>query len=307
MGPVTPTFRPICDSVGSGQVSATHRGIAKHAAMATGRSSVHCCPKGGGVMHHRLSCGRLDQPIESEPVVQAASCIVRSVMSRGAAQAAVVPKGRAHVGGTAEQRGQPRKRERLWRNSQSARVSPLHHGRVTSAPWRRMSGTWVTQVRRPGWHPHDRRPHLQEEFSVRGRYKGTYSVQSTPVPGNAWSEAVPVPPSPKQAITPDWDAVTRGIALPQRRLADLRNALGLWRRKTRAVNQVRELVRSRWHGDSRRAFTRWCVRAAATAASMARLTRYKLRERERAVNLDTAAVDQACARAPRRHGTRAVC
>ena len=142
---------------------------------------------------------------------------------------------------------------------------------------------------------------------MRGRYKGTYSVQSTPVPGNAWSEAVPVPPSPKQAITPDWDAVTRGIALPQRRLADLRNALGLWKRKTRAVNQVRELVRSRWHGDSRRAFTRWCVRAAATAASMARLTRYKLRERERAVNLDTAAVDQACARAPRRHGTRAVC
>ena len=166
-----------------------------------------------------------------------------------------------------------------------------------------MSRTWVTQVRRPGWHPHDRRPHLQEEFSVRGRYKGTYSVQSTPVPGNAWSEAVPVPPSPKQAITPDWDAVTRGIALPQRRLADLRNALGLWKRRTRAVNQVRELVRSRWHGDSRRAFTRWCVRAAATAASMARLTRYKLRERERAVNLDTAAVDQACARAPRRHGT----
>jgi len=83
MGPVTPTFRPICDSAGSGQVSATHRGIAKHAAMATGRSSVHCCPKGGGVMHHRLSCGRLDQPIESEPVVQAASCIVRSVMSAG--------------------------------------------------------------------------------------------------------------------------------------------------------------------------------------------------------------------------------
>ena len=34
-------------------------------------------------MHHRLSCGRLDQPIESEPVVQAASCIVRSVMSAG--------------------------------------------------------------------------------------------------------------------------------------------------------------------------------------------------------------------------------
>jgi|TARA_B110001469_G_C9467620_1_gene235210 hypothetical protein len=28
---------------------------------------------------------------------------------------------------------------------------------------------------------------------------------------------------------------------------------------------------------------------------MARLTRYKLRERERAVHLDTAAVDQACA------------
>ena len=112
---------------------------------------------------------------------------------------------------------------------------------------------------------------------MRGRYKGTYSVQSTPVPGNTWSEAVPVPPSPKQAITPDWDAVTRGIALPQRRLADLRNALGLWKRRTRAVNQVRELVRSRWHGDSRRAFTRWCVRAAATAASMARLTRYKLR------------------------------
>ena len=75
MGPVTPTFRPICDSAGSGQVSATHRGIAKHAAMATGRSSVHCCPKGGGVMHHRLSCGRLDQPIESEPVVQAARCM----------------------------------------------------------------------------------------------------------------------------------------------------------------------------------------------------------------------------------------
>jgi len=178
---------------------------------------------------------------------------------------------------------------------------------IVSDAVRGMSRTWVTQVRRPGWHPHDRRPHLQEEFSVRGRYKGTYSVQSTPVPGNAWSEAVPVPPSPKQAITPDWDAVTRGIALPQRRLADLRNALGLWKRRTRAVNQVRELVRSRWHGDSRRAFTRWCVRAAATAASMARLTRYKLRERERAVNLDTAAVDQACARAPRRHSTRAVC
>ena len=165
----------------------------------------------------------------------------------------------------------------------------------------------MTQVRRPGWHPHDRRPHLQEEFNVRGRYKGTYSVQTTPAPRNAWSEAVPVPPSPKQPISPDWDAVTRGVALPQRRLAELRNALSSWRRKTRAVHLVRELVRSRWHGDSRRAFTRWCVLAAATAASMARLTRYKLRERERAVNLDTAAVDQACARAPRRHGTRAVC
>ena len=158
-----------------------------------------------------------------------------------------------------------------------------------------MSRPWVTQVRRPGWHPHDRRPHLQEEFNVRGRYKGTYSVQTTPSPRNAWSEAVPVPPSPKQPISPDWDAVTRGVALPLRRLADLRDALSSWRRKTRAVHLVRELVRSRWHGDSRRAFTRWCIVAAATAASMARLTRYKLRERERAVHLDTAAVDQACA------------
>ena len=86
MGPVTPAFRPMCDSAGSGQVSATHRGIDRQASMATGRSSVHCRPKGGGVIHHRLSCGRLDQPIESGPVVHEASCICRRIVVCGAAR-----------------------------------------------------------------------------------------------------------------------------------------------------------------------------------------------------------------------------
>ena len=86
IGPVTPAFRPMCDSAGSGQVKAKHRGIDRHASMATGRRSVHCRPKGGGVMHHRLSCGKLDQPIESGPVVHDASCIMRRrVRSRSVA------------------------------------------------------------------------------------------------------------------------------------------------------------------------------------------------------------------------------
>lgn len=37
-------------------------------------------------MHHRLSCGKLDQPIESGPVVHDASCIMRRrVRSRSVA------------------------------------------------------------------------------------------------------------------------------------------------------------------------------------------------------------------------------
>ena len=44
---------------------------------------MHCGPKGGGVIHHRLSCGRLDQPIESEPVVHEASCICRRFVGAG--------------------------------------------------------------------------------------------------------------------------------------------------------------------------------------------------------------------------------
>ena len=214
------------------------------------RRQRHCCPKAVSG-YHRLSCGRLDQPIESEPVVQAASCIVRSVMSagRGLRPARGVGGGEeaacqhdAEGGPPADACGAKTPRTRTGEGAcpraLTLFIAPRNDDIVSDAG-RGMSRTWVTQVRRPGCHPHDRRPHLQEEFSVRGRYKGTYSVQSTPVPGNAWSEAVPVPPSPKQAITPDWDAVTRGIALPQRRLADLRNALGLWKRKTRAVNQVR--------------------------------------------------------------------
>ena len=142
----------------------------------------------------------------------------------------------------------------------------------------RRGSAWVTQVRQPGWHPHDRRPHLQEEFNVRGKYKGTYAVHTAL---RAW----PAPPSED----------------PKRR-TDLLHALSVWRRRTRAVLPVRELVQSRWHGGCRRSFTRWSRVAAAQAVSLARLTRYKLRERERAaqspgrVALDEAAyaVDQAC-------------
>ena len=128
---------------------------------------------------------------------------------------------------------------------------------------------------------------------MRGRYKGTYSVQTTP--RKAWPPEAAVLPEQKEPASPDWDAVTRGVALhevpPRRRRTELFNALTSWRRKTRAVHLVKELVRSRWRGDGRRAFTRWCRVAAAKATSLARLTRYKLRERQR--GLDTHAVDQA--------------
>ena len=64
-GPEIPRS-PMCDSDGSGQVIATHLGIAMHAARATSRGSVHWRPKGGGVMHPKEgSEGRPAQPMES--------------------------------------------------------------------------------------------------------------------------------------------------------------------------------------------------------------------------------------------------
>ena len=89
-----------------------------------------------------------------------------------------------------------------------------------------------------GVHPHDRRPHLQEEFSVRGRYKGTYSAVNT---GRSAGQRQCLCRHLQSRLSPDWDAVTRGIALPQRRLADLRNALGR-KRRTRSEPGA-ELVR----------------------------------------------------------------
>ena len=50
MGPVMPGLRPMCDSAGSGHVSAAQPGILRHAKSASWRSSVHCLPNGGGSM-----------------------------------------------------------------------------------------------------------------------------------------------------------------------------------------------------------------------------------------------------------------
>ena len=119
---------------------------------------------------------------------------------------------------------------------------------------------WVSQVRRPGWHPQDRRPHLPDNFTVRGKYKGTYVVHPTP-PRDAWVPiAQPEPePTPEPApATPEWDTVLKGIAVengaPPR--DELRRAIVLWRRRTLLMSRLKDQVRSQWHGSLRRSFTR---------------------------------------------------
>ena len=142
----------------------------------------------------------------------------------------------------------------------------------------RESGNWVSQVRTPGWHPNDRRSQFQDQFHVRGRYKGTYTVRPTPprtTTHEAGRDGTPEQVQQRSAMSPELEKLMSIFEVqPLRRRAGLLRALAIWKRLTSISHHVRQRVRAQWHGDCRRAFTRWC-RVAAARSKTHRLGRWR--------------------------------